>query len=100
MIDFDRIVGFDWDPGNARKSSDKHGVSQTEAEEVFSNEPLLLLADAGHSGAEARFHAYGRSDGGRPLHVTFTLRDGGTLIRVISARPMSRLERRRYDEEA
>ena len=35
MIDPDSVEGFDWDTGNARKN-DKHEVSQTETEEVFS----------------------------------------------------------------
>lgn len=99
MLDFDRIIGFQWDAGNARKSVDKHDVSQNEAEEVFANEPLLVLADEGHSGGEARFHALGCSDGGRLLHLTFTLRAKDTLVRVISARPMSRKERQRYEQE-
>jgi len=57
MIAFERIVGFQWDGGNARKSSDKHGVSQAEAEQVFFNEPLLIARDMSHSRAEPRFHA-------------------------------------------
>lgn len=35
MIDLDSIGGFDWDDGNARKKNEKHGIGQTEAEEVF-----------------------------------------------------------------
>ena len=35
MVDWTRIIGFDWDAGNARKSSDKHEVSQAEAEQAF-----------------------------------------------------------------
>lgn len=100
MIDFDRVTGFDWDDGNARKSVAKHGVSQAEAEQVFLNEPLLVIEDKGHSGGEARYHALGRSDGGRRLHVTLTLRKSGTLIRVISARDMHRKERLRYGQES
>ena len=99
MIDLDRIEGFDWDEGNARKSADKHGVGQAEAEQVFLNEPLVLAEDAFHSRAEARFHAFGRTDAGRLLHVTFTLRHGGTKVRVISARDMSRKERARHEQE-
>jgi uncharacterized DUF497 family protein len=56
MIDLKRITGFDWDDGNARKN-DKHGVSQSEAEEVFFNQPLLLLLDHRHAEQEPRFHA-------------------------------------------
>ena len=99
MIDWARIEGFDWDEGNSRKSVDKHGVTQAEAEQVFFNEPLLVAQDRGHSAREARLHALGRTDAGRRLHVTFTLRRDGTMIRVISARSMHRRERHRYDEE-
>ncbi len=100
VIDFDRIEGFDWDHGNVRKSADKHGVSQAEAEQVFFNEPLLVVVDLGHSLDETRFHALGHTDGNRLLHVTFTLRAEARLIRVISARTMHRKERVRYEQEA
>lgn len=100
MIDFARIAGFDWDGGNSRKSVRKHDVSQPEAEQVFFNDPLLVVPDVKHSAAEVRLHALGHTDEGRLLHITFTLRDDGTLIRVISARDMSRKERTRYAQEA
>ena len=98
MLDFDRIVGFEWDEGNARKSEEKHAVSQAEAEQVFFNEPLLIADDVLHSQEEARFHALGKTDNGRLMHLTFTLRQAGTRIRVISARTMSRKERAHYEE--
>jgi len=97
MIDLARIEGFDWDDGNSRKSVDKHGVSHAEAEQVFLNEPLLLLDDAKHSGEEPRFHALGQTDEGRLLHISFTLRAENRRIRVISARVMHRKERERYE---
>jgi uncharacterized DUF497 family protein len=97
MIDLSRISGFDWDDGNARKN-DKHGVSMAETEQVFFNAPLLLLVDEKHSGIEMRLHALGRTDEGRLLHVTFTLRSAGSLIRVISARDMHRKERTIYEQ--
>lgn len=99
MIHFDIVIGFDWDEGNARKSEAKHNVSQLEAEQVFFNEPLLMIEDRRHCGAETRINALGQTDTGRHLHVTFTLRQGGTLIRVFSARDMHRKERARYGEE-
>lgn len=98
MIDWTVIAGFEWDDGNARKSADKHSVSQLEAEQMFFNEPLLTLIDRLHSFDEVRIHALGRTDDGRQLHVTFTLRQGGTKIRVISARDMSRKERAYYEQ--
>jgi hypothetical protein len=97
MIDLAKITGFNWDDGNARKN-EKHDVSTAESEQVFFNEPLLLLADANHSDLELRFHALGKTDEGRLLHVTFTLREEGKNIRVISARDMHRKERQIYDQ--
>jgi len=99
MPDLEHIEGFEWDDGNARKSADKHGVSQAESEQIFFNAPLLTLEDAGHSELEPRFHALGKTDTERLLHVTFTLRAEGTRIRVISARDMSRKERTHYEQE-
>lgn len=99
MLHLDQITGFDWDNGNARKSEDKHGVSQSEAESVFFNQPLLLLPDPRHSNAEPRLHALGHTQDGRPLHITFTLRVDGSLIRVISARDMHRKERAIYEKQ-
>ena len=69
-----------------------------EAEQVFFNTPLLVLEDAAHSTQEVRIHALGMTDEGRALHITFTLRKAGTLIRVISARDMHRKERMIYDQ--
>jgi len=97
MIDLSRITGFDWNEGNARKN-DKHSVTQAEAEEIFFNQPLLLLDDLRHREQEVRFHALGATLDRRLLHVTFTLRGGGTLIRVISARDMHRKERSVYEQ--
>jgi len=91
-----RVVGFDWDEGNARKNQ-RHGVSQVEAEDVFFDPRLLVAPDPRHSAAEPRFHALGETSIGRRLHVTFTLRFEGTRIRVISARDMHRREREAYE---
>ena len=99
MLDLARIEGFDWDHGNARKSVEKHDVDQAEAEQVFFNDPLLVVEDIGHSVRELRLHALGRTDAGRRLHISFTLRGDGRLIRVISARTMSAKERVRYEQE-
>lgn len=98
-LDFAKIAGFDWDDGNSRKSADKHGVSPNEAEQVFANQPLLLLDDTRHSALELRYHAYGKTNEGRLLQVSFTLRQNETFMRIISARPMSARERARYAEE-
>ena len=98
MIDWATVRGFDWDDGNARKSTDKHGVTQAEAEQAFFNQPLLVVPDQQHSGFEQRYHALGVTDDERRLHISFTLRAAGSLIRVISARDMHRKERIIYDQ--
>ena len=96
MIDRARITGFEWDDGNVRKSATKHGVTQAEAEQVFFSEPLLLAPESKHSQREPRYHALDRTDAGRLLHITCTLRAAGALIRVISARDLHRQERTIY----
>ena len=97
MINLSQITGFNWDDGNARKN-EKHGVSMAEAEQVFFNAPLLLLEDSAHSQQEPRVPALGKTDEGRMLHIAFTLRQTGLLIRVISARDMHRKERTVYEQ--
>ncbi len=95
-IELSHVEGFDWDHGNSQKSFDKHGVTQAECEQVFLNEPLAVAVDTPHSTVEARFNALGKTGAGRLLHVTFTIRDGGRLIRIISARDMNRKEKTAY----
>jgi uncharacterized protein len=97
MTDLSKVIGFEWDEGNSRKN-DQHGVSMAEAEQVFFNSPLLVLPDPRHSQAERRLHALGKGNEGRRLHITFTLRDAGQFIRVISARDMHRKERVIYEQ--
>lgn len=98
MIDLNSIVGFDWDSGNERKSEDKHSVLKGDAEEVFLNQPLLMIPDPKHSDNEVRFHALGKTSANRLLHITFTLRNDNQLIRIISARDMHRKERAFYEK--
>lgn len=100
MADLSQIIGFDWDEGNSLKSVEKHSVSQAEAEQVFADERLLMADDVKHSRHEPRYQALGRTIEGRLLHVSFTLRDGRTRIRVISARSASRKERGHYESKA
>jgi len=97
MGPFEKITGFEWDKGNEQKNV-KHGVTPAEAEQVFLNEPLVVLDDPKHSVTEQRFHALGQTGEGRLLHITFTIRT--TMIRVISARNMHRKERAIYEQEA
>jgi hypothetical protein len=89
-------TGFDWDEGNLEKNWERHRVAFWEAEEVFFNEPLVVSLDREHSVGEARYWALGQSDSGRRLFISFTVRE--SLIRVISARDMTRREHQAYEQ--
>jgi len=86
--------GFEWDSANAEKNWQSHAVSPTEAEQVFFNEPVLAVDDTRHSQEEQRYYLLGQTDQGRMLFIVFTVR--AKHIRVISARDMSRKERKIY----
>ena len=90
-----RCKGFEWDEGNLVKNWEKHQVSASECEQIFFNQPLVTSTDPEHSAQEVRFFALGHTDGGRLLFVVFTVREH--RIRVISARDMSRRERKVYE---
>jgi uncharacterized DUF497 family protein len=90
------LEGFDWDAGNVQKSQIKHRISIPEAEQLFLNAPEIL-EDEKHSGQEQRWLAFGGTDEGKLLGCAFTIR--GKLIRVISIRPMSRSERKWYEQK-
>ena len=92
-----KCTGFDWDKGNIDKNWIKHTVSPSECEQVFFNHPLVVQDDLVHSTTEKRFYALGQTDMKRFLFIAFTVRNN--LIRVISARDMSRKERRVYSNE-
>jgi uncharacterized DUF497 family protein len=58
------------------------------------NHPLVVGEHEKHSASERRLFALGQTDAARLLFVVLTVR--GRLIRVISARDMSRKERKVY----
>jgi uncharacterized DUF497 family protein len=98
MKELKNASAFEWDAGNTGKNR-KHDVTDAETEQMFFCPDLLVVPDPQHSSAEPRFHALGETLSGRKLHVTFTLRAENTLIRVISARAMSRKERAIYETQ-
>lgn len=93
LPDLSQIEGFDWDRANVQKNWQRHRVAFYECEEAFFHEPAISL-NLTHSAAERRYYALGRTVRGRLLSISFTMR--GNKIRVVSARDMSRKERRRY----
>jgi uncharacterized DUF497 family protein len=95
-LDVENIIGFDWDEGNITKNETKHHLKWSIIEEIFFNEPLLIIEDFDHSHKECRCVALGKNNQQKLLTVIFTIRKGN--IRVISARPMSKKERKFYEK--
>ena len=96
---YPEIEGFDWDQSNGEKNWISHRVSHAEIEEVFFNAPILFLGDEKHSSQkEPRTIALGHTNNRRFLMVVFTIRH--KMIRPISARDMSKKERKCYEKNA
>lgn len=91
-----QLEGFEWDGGNSAKNWRRRQVTQAEAEQTLLNHPLVVAADIKHSQKEPRFIALGQTDAGRGLMVVFTIR--GRRVRVVSARSMSKAERKTYGQ--
>ena len=96
LDDLAQCTGFEWDLGNVDKKWELQQVSRAEAEQAFFNRPNLVVSDEEHSESEPRYAALGETNADRRLSIIFTIRD--TLVRVISARDMSRRERRIYGQ--
>ena len=87
---------FEWDPGKARINLRKHGVSFTEAGTIFGDELAITVSDPDHSDNEDRYITIGSSDRRRLLIVSHT--DRGDRIRIISARELTKAERKEYEK--
>lgn len=93
-LKLDELVGFEWDKGNSNKNKIKHGIEDREAEETFSNKPLIIFEDKTHSQKEERWGTFGITNEGKRLAVYITVRK--SKIRIISARDQSQKERLVY----
>ncbi len=94
----ENFEGFEWDEGNAKKNWHLHRVLDRECEEVFFNVPIIIIFDKSRKSDEVRHIALGRTDADRRLFIAFTVRN--KLIRVISARDMTKGDERKYEEKA
>jgi len=81
--------------GNSAKRQ-KHGLSLSEIESVFSRR-VLIVNDEANSEAEPRFRAIGVTASRRRAFIVFTLR--GKRLRPLSARYMHRKEIDRYEKD-
>lgn len=89
-------VAFEWDALKAKRNLVKHGVPFEEATEIFGDPLSMTIADPLHSDAEDRWVTMGLSRKGRLLVVVHA--DRGDRVRLISARPATRKEKRCYEE--
>ena len=92
-----KIAGFDWDENNWPKCG-KHGVSQSEIEEVLTTAPAVMPDPYPD---EPRLRAIGRTTAGRHVFLVFMPRqiNGATWLRPISARYMHRKEIDHYESK-
>jgi hypothetical protein len=90
-------VEFEWDPKKAAKNFRKHRISFNEAATVLGDSLGTTVRDPDHSLAEDRYITVGVSNRGRLVMVAHTER--GERIRIISARELTRAERKAYEEE-
>lgn len=87
---------FEWDPSKAAANLAKHGITFDEGATIFLDRLALSGPDPDHSSGESRYISFGQSSLGRLLVVSHTYRPG--RIRLISARRVSRAERKLYEE--
>lgn len=85
---------FEWDERKNQSNIKKHGVSFEDAAKVIGQSTLSYF-DADNSLYEDRYVEIGFS-GGRLLAVVF-VELGDDMIRIISARPASLSEEKRYE---
>lgn len=97
MRQYPAVLNFEWDSEKAAKNLAKHGVSFEEAETVFGDPLGRIVTDPRHSADEDRYVLMGLSHQRRLLAVMFTER--GEQIRIISARQVTRRERKSYEEK-
>jgi uncharacterized protein len=89
---------FEWDPDKAASNFEKHGIGFHDAATVFGDPLAVTYHDMIHSADEDRFITFGATVSGRFVVVVHA--DRGDRIRLISARDMTRRERRQYEELA
>ena len=93
-------VRFEWDPSKAASNFRKHGVEFAEALRVFAD-PFLIVEQDRLVDGELRWQAIGAVGVYLILTVAHTVmeQEDVEILRIISARPADRKERKRYERE-
>lgn len=89
---------FEWDANKNEINKRKHGLSFETAREVFYDEFAIVFDDPDHSVGEERFLIIGLTRSEQICIVSHCYRDGENTIRIISARPATKNEKKTYRE--
>ena len=88
---------FVWDENKNRANQRKHKISFDEAKTVFYDENARLIPDPDHSENEERFIIMGVSSNLRMLVVVHCYKENNEVIRIISARKVTRNEQKYHN---
>jgi uncharacterized DUF497 family protein len=88
---------FEWNPQKAEANLKKHKISFREAATVFGDMLSVTVFDPDHSLEEDRYITVGLSDASKLLIISHL--DRRERIRIITARELTRDERKRYEED-
>ena len=88
---------FEWDLEKAKANEQKHNLTFHEGATVFEDPLAKTFSDPDHSVDEERYLTFGLSRLNRLVVISHTQRAGKT--RIISARLMTRRERKIYEED-
>jgi hypothetical protein len=93
-----KITGLIWLDDIVEKLHRKHNVAPAEVRQVFDNRPQFRFAEKGHRAGENVYFVCGQTDEGRYLIVFFVYKKDRRAL-ILSARDMTRAERRRYERK-
>jgi len=89
---------FEWDENKNKTNYKKHGIWFEEAKTVWADPAAIEFFDPEHSKSEDRFMRIGHATSENLLLVIFCERGNGNVIRLISARKATNIERKQYEE--
>jgi uncharacterized DUF497 family protein len=92
------VIKFEWDEAKNKINRKKHGVWFEEAQSVFLDRRARVFLDAKHTVVEERFFIIGHSSQANLLFVIHCYRRSGSVVRIISARKVTKKEKEQYEE--
>jgi len=93
-----KITGLIWFSSIIEKLELKHNVKQDEVKEVFASHPQFRFVEKGHRSGENVYAALGQTNAGRDLIIFFVYKKDGRAL-ILSARDMTRAERRKHEQK-